>query len=186
MTRPPHQRSPQQRATQRRTTLLQAAVELLTEGGFPALTHRAVAQRAGLPLAATTYYFTNRDELLAQAFSHLVDQELATLTHHGLPALPDQLAHTDRLHQLGLWELYVHAGRHPRLQEIARRWSDGCLALVADHLALPPHHPRTRLLYTTLYALWLEHLVEQRPLDELRTLLTPAAENASHPADPAT
>ncbi|MBB5081645.1 TetR/AcrR family transcriptional regulator [Nonomuraea endophytica] len=174
-------KKPQARATQRRTALLNAAVDLLTENGFAALTHRAVAHRAALPLAATTYYFASRDDLLAEAFTHLVERELHHLRRHGLAGLADDLAATDRLHQLGLWELYVHAGRDPALQAIARRWSDGCLAVTADHLALPPAHPRARLLYATVCALWLEHVVEQRPLDDLRTLLALAVENASRP-----
>ncbi|MFI6539862.1 TetR/AcrR family transcriptional regulator [Nonomuraea sp. NPDC050547] len=174
-------KKPQARATQRRTALLNAAVGLLTENGFAALTHRAVAQRAALPLAATTYYFASRDDLLAEAFTHLVERELGHLREHGLTGLADDLADADRPHQLGLWELYVHAGRDPALQTIARRWSDGCLAVTADHLGLPPAHPRARLLYATVCALWLEHVVEQRPLDDLRTLLALALENASRP-----
>ncbi|HEY8525960.1 MAG TPA: TetR family transcriptional regulator [Acidimicrobiales bacterium] len=47
--------------------IVQAAAELLTDGGPPAVTHRAVAARAGVPLGSTTYYFADRDELLAAA-----------------------------------------------------------------------------------------------------------------------
>ena len=38
----------------RRHELIAAAAALLTEGGFDAIRHRAVAERAGLPLASTT------------------------------------------------------------------------------------------------------------------------------------
>lgn len=168
----------QDRARRRRAALLTAAVDLLTQGGFAAVTHRAVAHHAHLPLAATTYYFTSRDHLLAEAFAQLVDTELATtrhwITHHGLTALPDQIAAADRTRQLGLWELYVHAGRDPALQAIARRWTDGCVRIIADTLDLPETDTRVRLLYTTLSTLWLEHVVEQRPLDDARTLLAHA------------
>ena len=44
-----------------------AAAELLAEGGFDAVRHRAVAERAGLPLASTTYYFGSLDELVTAA-----------------------------------------------------------------------------------------------------------------------
>jgi DNA-binding transcriptional regulator YbjK len=185
---PAHSTGPaptQARGRRRRATLLAAAVALLTEGGFAAVTHRAVAQHAGLPLAATTYYFASRDQLLAEAFAQLVETELNTtrawITDHGLSALPDQLAAADRTRQLGLWELYVHAGRDPVLQQIARRWSDGCLRLIADTLHLDETDPRARLLYTTVSTLWLEHVVEQRPTGEARTLLTLAVENALRP-----
>ncbi|HEX4815516.1 MAG TPA: TetR family transcriptional regulator [Nonomuraea sp.] len=182
---PPQHTTTQARARRRRAALLAAAVDLLTEGGFAAVTHRAVAHRAHLPLASTTYYFTSRDQLLAEAFAHLVETELRTtrdwITTHGLTGLPHHLATADRTRQLGLWELYVHAGRDPVLQQIARRWTDGCVHLVADTLGLPPTDPRARLLYTTLSTLWLEHVVEQRPLDDTRTLLTHAIENTLKP-----
>ncbi|WP_162795598.1 TetR/AcrR family transcriptional regulator [Nonomuraea lactucae] len=175
----------QERGRLRRATLLGAAVELLTEGGFAAVTHRAVAQRAGLPLAATTYYFASRDQLLAEAFAQLVEAELATtrdwIADHGLTGLPDLIAAADRTRQLGLWELYVHAGRDPVLRQIARRWTDGCVHLVAQALRLPDGDPRVRLLYTALSTLWLELIVEQRPPAETRELLAHAVENASRP-----
>jgi DNA-binding transcriptional regulator YbjK len=51
----------------RRGSIVEAAADLLTDGGPPAVTHRAVAARAGVPLGSTTYYFADRDELLAAA-----------------------------------------------------------------------------------------------------------------------
>lgn len=177
-----HRGPAQDRSRRRRATLLDAAVHLLTDGGFAAVTHRAVARHAGLPLAATTYYFASRGQLIAEAFATLVDRELGTLrdwiAHHGLPGLLDQIAAADRTRQLSLWELYVHAGRDPALQAIARRWTDGCLHILARTLGLPPHDTRVRLLSTTVTTLWLEHLVEQRPLDDARALLAQAAETA--------
>jgi DNA-binding transcriptional regulator YbjK len=54
----------------RRQALVQAAAELLVQGGFDAVRHRAVAERAGLPLASTTYYFESLDELVTAAVEH--------------------------------------------------------------------------------------------------------------------
>ncbi len=54
----------------RRQALVEAAATLLVEGGFDAVKHRAVAERAGLPLASTTYYFDSLDELIAAAVEH--------------------------------------------------------------------------------------------------------------------
>src|ERR1700742_5145779 len=51
----------------RRHELVAAAAALLTEGGFDAIRHRAVAERAGLPLASTTYYFDSLDDLIEAA-----------------------------------------------------------------------------------------------------------------------
>lgn len=41
--------------------------------------HRAVAQRAGLPLASTTYYFSSLDDLIARAVEHVGMIEVAQL-----------------------------------------------------------------------------------------------------------
>lgn len=61
----------------RRRALIESAAELLEEGGFDAVRHRAVAERAGLPLASTTYYFDSLDALVTAAVEHLGRAELA-------------------------------------------------------------------------------------------------------------
>ncbi len=58
---------------------MSAAAELLAEGGFEAVRHRAVARRAGLPLASTTYYFSSLDDLIARAVEHVGMIEVAQL-----------------------------------------------------------------------------------------------------------
>ncbi|TLW93216.1 TetR family transcriptional regulator [Saccharomonospora piscinae] len=61
----------------RRSALAAAAAELLVEGGFGAVRHRAVAERAGLPLASTTYYFDSLDDLVCAAVERYGRAELA-------------------------------------------------------------------------------------------------------------
>src|SRR5436190_21785761 len=63
----------------RRYALVSAAADLLSEGGFEAVRHRAVARRAGLPLASTTYYFSSLDDLIARAVEHVGLLEVAQL-----------------------------------------------------------------------------------------------------------
>ncbi|MFC4587645.1 TetR/AcrR family transcriptional regulator [Sphaerisporangium corydalis] len=189
-------RPAQERGRRRRAALVRAAVGLLEEGGFTAVTHRAVARRAGFPLAATTYYFASRDQLVAESFALLVAGELdgmrarlQAVPDEGLTA-PQELARTlteamgpggegDRLRQLGLWELYLQAGRDPALQAIARDWTDGCDALVAGTLARagrPSGRDAARMVGVLLAGLWMEHLVEARPgaAAETHALLTRA------------
>ncbi|MEV7093879.1 TetR family transcriptional regulator [Amycolatopsis sp. NPDC051045] len=62
----------------RRAALVEAAAKLLVEGGFDAVRHRAVAERAGLPLASTTYYFDSLEDLVTAAVEHHGNAELAT------------------------------------------------------------------------------------------------------------
>lgn len=61
----------------RRQELVTAAAGLLRSGGFDAVRHRAVAERAGLPLASTTYYFGSLEELVTAAVERTGRDELA-------------------------------------------------------------------------------------------------------------
>jgi DNA-binding transcriptional regulator YbjK len=70
----------QNRSRVRRDELLAAAIELFAEGGSRAITHRAVAARAGLPPASTTYYFETIDDLIREALGAHVDKWTADLT----------------------------------------------------------------------------------------------------------
>ncbi|MCI2419641.1 TetR family transcriptional regulator [Saccharopolyspora sp. K220] len=85
----------------RRQALVVAAAQLLTEGGFDAVRHRAVAERAGLPLASTTYYFSSLDDLISAAVEHESRQELA-IGRARLDELIDQPRSTDAVIELML------------------------------------------------------------------------------------
>src|SRR6201984_605622 len=63
----------------RRYALVSAPAELFCEGGFEAVRHRAVARRAGLPLASTTYYFSSLDDLIAHAVEDIGTREAEQL-----------------------------------------------------------------------------------------------------------
>lgn len=69
----------QERSRLRRAQLLTAAISLFAEGGARAVTHRAVARRAGLPPATTTYYFASIDDLLREALREHIAHWRATL-----------------------------------------------------------------------------------------------------------
>ena len=66
--RPRQARPRQARAERTRRKILEAARRLLAEGGNAAVTHRAVAEEAGVSLGATTYYFESKRDLLAEVF----------------------------------------------------------------------------------------------------------------------
>ena len=63
----------------RRDALVSAAADLLCEGGSDAVRHRAVAARAGLPLASTTYYFSSLEDLIAKAVEYVGMREAEQL-----------------------------------------------------------------------------------------------------------
>ncbi|OLF13249.1 TetR/AcrR family transcriptional regulator [Actinophytocola xanthii] len=88
----------------RRQALVEAAAELLVERGFDAVRHRAVAERAGLPLSSTTYYFGSLDELVAAAVEHHGRAELVRGSAL-LAALPTQPRGVDAVVDLVLDQL---------------------------------------------------------------------------------
>jgi DNA-binding transcriptional regulator YbjK len=116
---------------------LDATLRLLRSGGPGAITHRAVAREAGVPLAATTYYFASKSELLAEALDQIAREELvrlqqmaseiAALGVTGEAVVPQAAAAiAKRLSEdsgpiLLQLEIYVEAARHPELQDVARR-----------------------------------------------------------------
>ena len=62
----------QDRSLRTRQRIHEGAVGVLAKGGVSGLTHRAVAAAAGVSLAATTYHFESKTELIASASRHLM------------------------------------------------------------------------------------------------------------------
>ena len=63
----------------RRQAMLEAALQIVGEEGCAALTHRRVAERAGVSLSATTYYFRSKEDMLEQALLVSAERELSEL-----------------------------------------------------------------------------------------------------------
>ena len=136
----------------RRQELVTAAAALLRSGGFDAVRHRAVAERAGLPLASTTYYFSSLEELVTAAVERTGRDELAEIREQ-LDTLPDGELSTAELVELVLdqligpesraggldaallrYERLVGAGRRPYLAPLMRRLRDEFDGLIAEIL----------------------------------------------------
>ena len=64
----------QRRSRERLERILEAASELLAEGGVDGLTMRSVADRTGIPVASIYRYFDNRDAIIAAYLDHELDQ----------------------------------------------------------------------------------------------------------------
>jgi DNA-binding transcriptional regulator YbjK len=171
------------RGARRRAALLDAAAALLEEEGFAAVHHRAVAARAGLPLAATTYYFASLAELLEEALRRAGEPYLAEArslveTLPDRPAAPARLAATivaivtggqrgrDPARLLTFYERYLQAGRQPRLRPIVAGWTAELVELVGEALRRGGRRhdpPLARQLVATVDGLLLSALVEGDP-----------------------
>ncbi len=71
-----------QRGAASRRVILDAASQLITREGVGGLTHRAVAEQAGVPLARVGYHFPTIDDLMVAAtarYLELFDERLAAM-----------------------------------------------------------------------------------------------------------
>lgn len=150
----------------RRHALVRAAAELLCEGGFEAVRHRAVADRAGIPLASTTYYFASLDELVENAVEYLGAGEVAALRTrlHELPrrrrgaeaaadVLVDLLAaETTREQLISRYERYIACARHPGLRGVERRLLQQRVDAVGEAMARSGRLARSDMMTALLYS----------------------------------
>jgi DNA-binding transcriptional regulator YbjK len=129
---------PEQATAGRREQILEAALRVIGRSGRQAVTHRAVAEEAGVPLGSTTYYFDSRDDLLGQALEHVAASEAERYAKRAeelrnvktprelADRLIDELvaAAEDRIAYIAEYEIWLEAGRRPELREAAQSWCD--------------------------------------------------------------
>jgi DNA-binding transcriptional regulator YbjK len=129
----------------RRDRIAAAALDIALERGVNAVSHRAVATAAGVPLGSTTYHFRDLDDLLAAA----VDQAAAAWQRElddwssrvaaGIPLADavcdlvlDSLRH-GRARVIAEYELYLAAVHRPGLVPASRAWAAVCTTVFARH-----------------------------------------------------
>ena len=112
----------------RKESLIAAVLRLFEVDGAAAVTHRAVAREAGVPLAAATYYFESIDDLLLTALRRSTEQQVAMfrpLAGSGIREFSEQLVdwiYNHRATALAQYELMSLAMRRPALREDAELW----------------------------------------------------------------
>ena len=128
--------TPGKRSSSRRAGILEATLRVIAGRGVDGVTHRAVALEAGVPAAATTYYFDSKEALVEEALELVIDRSTALVRRHAEgapPAGPAELVDrlvdlvalqvTDREAPLAAqYELMLEAGRRERLRPLAERW----------------------------------------------------------------
>ena len=168
----------------RRQALVEAAAALLVESGFEGLRHRAVAERAGLPLASTTYYFDSLDELIAAAVEHHGRTELDR-GRAQLEVLPAEHRDLDSVVDLVLDQLLGPPAGDRDAELVLLRYE----RLVATGRR-PYLRPLMRTLGTELRGLLTEVLarsgspIDERRLEQLIALVDGAVVNALIEVDP--
>jgi DNA-binding transcriptional regulator YbjK len=133
------------RGEARREAILRATLAVIGEQGPDSVTHRAVAERAGVPVSSTTYHFASKEELLEQTVILAAREEVERLERLVLELAPLELsveewaaavAHTVAAdvesnpgQHVAFLELVLEATRRPALAPEAARWQEAHLRL---------------------------------------------------------
>jgi len=128
----------QQRSLRRRAQIAEGAIQVLADHGVAGVTHRLVAHAAGVSLAATTYYFDSKFDMVAEAssvilggyveaFSRAAGQvDPATSGPNAFRQFVFRLIHNaaerDRTRALGWAEITLDAHRRPESLALSQQW----------------------------------------------------------------
>ena len=181
------------RGAARREALLEAVLAIVAEVGPDAVTHRRVAETAGLPLASTTYWFESKEHLLTAALELAAERDMARLRDHTLaaaqtgadplaaavdailePTAPAAPTGSNRGSLIATFALLLEAARRPGLRAISLAWTAAYLdALEPLMRAAGCAHPRqdAELLLGAADGLLIEQLAADRLDDDLRPRL---------------
>jgi TetR/AcrR family transcriptional regulator, regulator of biofilm formation and stress response len=189
------------RGAARREAIIRAALALIGERGPDAVTHRAVAQRAGLPVSATTNWFESKEQLLQEAFLLAAREEVARVEGVVIDLAPRELdagawaaavaaalatdLEDNPTRHVAFTELVLEGTRRPWLREEVGRWEDAWLRLAEMGLrAVGSTEPvaDARLVVGAITGMMLGQLANPQPnfedevfrpaLERLFTLLT--------------
>jgi DNA-binding transcriptional regulator YbjK len=186
------------RGEARRRRILEAALTIVGREGAGAVTHRAVALEARVPLAATTYYFASRHELLTQALEQAARDDLRQLESDAATFAADPLTVVDLAERLaayvGAWleggrptllaqyEIALESARRPELAETCRAWTDAYARAIApalEKLGSPDPPGDGWIVFTALCGMAFDELAAPRPRFQ-EDILTPSVERLLH------
>jgi TetR/AcrR family transcriptional regulator, regulator of biofilm formation and stress response len=185
---------PAPRGTARREAILHAAVALIGEQGPDALTHRAVAERAGVSLSATTYWFSSKEEIFREAVALAAGEEVDRLERLVLDLAPRHVTPAAWARELSaalaadvqqnparpvaMYEFVLEASRQPELRDEVARWETAHLRLAEAGLrAVGTADPETdaHIVVAVVSGLMLGLLANPNP-DFERSVMRPTLE----------
>jgi AcrR family transcriptional regulator len=132
-----------QQGRESRLRILDAALHLASEKGYDGTTIGLVSERTGLPASSIYWHFKNKEELLAAAMEHGIDQ-LA------VPAEPDPEAAYDEQLRERFAELVEATALRPEV------WQFGLML----SLERRPQEPAARRLFVDLHARLVDAVAE--------------------------
>jgi DNA-binding transcriptional regulator YbjK len=176
---PDTRRAARPRGQARREALLDAVLTIVAATGADAVTHRKVAEVAGLPLASTTYWFSSKEDLLAAALELAAERDTVALAQRAeelagtnpldaiapliLGPLAGGLEHSraSRGSLTAAYALWLEGARRPRLRAVAEEWTAAYQRATAELMARagdPDANESARLLVAAADGLLVEQL----------------------------
>ncbi|WP_435107909.1 TetR/AcrR family transcriptional regulator [Nocardiopsis synnemataformans] len=129
----------------RKERILAAALEVIAERGVHKTTHRAIADRASVPLGSLTYHFDGLPAILEQAFAQLA-RTMSAYYADRLSAARDRTEACEAVADLIcgpeyatprqfvlLFEMYSYANHNEATRRAARAWMDVSRASLSAH-----------------------------------------------------
>lgn len=131
-------RKKQKRAADKRFAIAEAAIDIIAKDGISELTHRMVARRADIPLAATTYHYEKKADIIKAAFDLTLSRYIHALTRVQrrvtrtqstrtdyqklLIRLIGNVANRERFRACCWAEIMLDAPRHQESLALAQAW----------------------------------------------------------------
>ena len=177
--------SPRRPPAEIRAAIVDATIRIIGRDGVTAVTHRAIADEAGVSLSSTTYHFTSKDAIVGAALERVAELEIASAAADAerfaarddvadprtfaallLDWLEPQVGGDRELIARAGYHLQLEAAHRPELRAIHRDWSARVLDVAEAVLRLAgsadPAHD-AHILATTIDGLRLEQLTDPRP-----------------------
>jgi AcrR family transcriptional regulator len=155
-----------------RQAIIEAVVRLAGRDGFDALTHRAVAEEAGVSHGLLRYHFGSLDAAVDEALHWTVDQAIARSPLSGAEDLDSFAASLSRLvaespeHVAFQWGLVLHAQRRPEVIGAIREFQDRYVTEIQAQLerfGFPSERTLARTVFAVLNGIVLAQLVSGDP-----------------------
>lgn len=125
----------QERSERARAAIAEGVITVLARHGIADLTHRRAAEASGASLAATTYYFATKADMLAQASNQVLDRYLEAFAAAAQPGGEGREGYIDFVSRvaanglerdrdplLAWFEIMLDGTRQPEARAIARSW----------------------------------------------------------------
>jgi len=152
--------------------IVDAALEVIAERGVARTTHRAIAERAGVPLGSVTYHYDSLDDILWAAFSQVADRvahrfeltmsaEAGRDPRDGVTAIITEFVGRHEVDLVLSLEMYVLAARDDRYRRLVEKWQHTARAIFATHFDAVT----ARMVDALLEGLILHALLSTEPVD---------------------